>query len=174
MQRSLIPLVLLLLCVGCQIAPPPPPVVTPAPAPAPPTLSWNEKLEQQAPTLPGAQVTFTDGRLTIAYPEESLFSIGSVLPLAGGVEALDPLAALLRTYPQALWDARVLAATSHGADYDLALAQKRQELLQRYLGNAGIAEAQVIWQADRGDGIPLELILRPPQPLPASSSGVKE
>lgn len=173
MQRSLIPLVLLLLCVGCQIAPPPPPVVTPAPAPVPP-LSWNERLEQQAPTLPGAQVTFTDGRLTIAYPEESLFSIGSVLPLAGGAEALDPLAALLLTYPQATWDGTVRAATKDGADYDLALAQKRQELLQRYLDNAGVAGARINWQTSGSAGIPLELTLQPLQPLPASSSGVKE
>ena len=167
--RSFIPLCLLLFCTGCQIATPPPPVLTPAPEP-----SWSEKLLQQASVLPIARVTITAGRLTIGYPQESLFATGAVLPLAGGTEALDPLAALLRSYPQALWDARVMAATSHGADYDLALAQKRQELLQRYLHNAGVAAACVIWQADSGDGIPLELILRPPQPLPESSSGVKE
>ena len=169
MQRSLIPLFLLLFCVGCQIAPPPAPVLPPAPEP-----SWNEKLLQQAFVLPIARVTITAGRLTIAYPQESLFATGAVLPLSGGAEALDPLAALLRTYPQGIWDARVLAATSHGADYDLALAQKRQELLQRYLRNAGVPAAQIIWQVESGDGIPLELILRPPQPLPESSSGVKE
>lgn len=170
MQRSFIPLFLLLFCVGCQIAAPPPPVLPPTPAPEP---SWSEKLLQQASVLPIARVTITAGRLTIAYPQESLFATGAVLPLAGGAEALDPLATLLRSYPQAIWDARVLAATSHGADYDLALAQKRQELLQSYLRNAGVA-AQVIWQAESGDGIPLELILRPPQLLPESSSGVKE
>ncbi|MBE0503254.1 MAG: hypothetical protein IBX46_03910 [Desulfuromonadales bacterium] len=169
MQRSLTPLFLLLFCVGCQIAAPPPAVLPPAPEP-----SWSEKLLQQASVLPIARVTITAGRLTIAYPQESLFATGAVLPLAGGAEALDPLAALLRNYPQAIWDARVLAATNHGADYDLALAQKRQELLQSYLRNAGVAAAQVIWLAESGDGIPVELILRPPQPLPESSSGVKE
>jgi outer membrane protein OmpA-like peptidoglycan-associated protein len=169
MQRSLIPLFLLLFCVGCQIVAPPSLVKTPAPE-----SSWNEKLRQQAATLPIARVTISAESLTIAYPQESLFATGAVLPLAGGAEALDPLAALLRSYPEASWDARVRAATGNGADYDLTLAQKRQELLQRYLRNAGVAAARVIWQADSGDGIPLELILRPPQPLPESSSGVKE
>lgn len=173
MKRSFIPL-FLLLCVGCQTAappppPPPPPLVTPAPV-----LSWSEKLQQEAKTLPAAQVTAASGSLTIAYPQESLFSTGSVLPLAGGAEALDPLAALLRAYPQATWDARVRAATANGADSDLALAQKRRELLQRYLRHAGVADERIIWQASSGDGIPLELTLRPPQPLPGSSSGVKE
>jgi outer membrane protein OmpA-like peptidoglycan-associated protein len=142
-------------------------------APAP-ILTWSERLQQEAPTLPRAQVSTAAGSLIITYPQESLFAVGSVLPLAGGAEALDPLAALLRAYPQASWDGQVRAATSNGADYDLALAQKRRELLQRYLRHAGVADERIIWQASSGDGIPLELTLRPPQPLPESSSGVKE
>lgn len=171
MKRSFIPLFLLLLCGGCQTAapPPPPPVVAPAPL-----LTWVDTLSQQAATLPAAQVSTATGSLTIAYPQESLFPTGSVLPLAGGAEALDPLATLLRAYPQATWDARVRAATRNGADYDLTLAQKRRELLQRYLHQAGVADDRVIWQASSGDGIPLELTLRPLQPLPESSAGVKE
>ena len=166
MKWSFIPLVLLLLCGGCQTASPPPP--------QPPTLSWNERLQQQAPTLPGAQVTTTAGSLTIAYPQDSLFAPGAVLPFAGGAEALDPLAALLRAYPEAIWDGKVRAVTANGAEYDLALAQKRSELLQRYLSQGGVASDRVIWQASGGDGIPLELTLRPLQPLAGSSSGVKE
>jgi len=168
MKRSLIPLLLLLLCGGCQTLspPPPPPVEKP--------LSWVEKLQQQAAALPAAQVTAADGSLSIVYPQESLFSTGAVLPLAGGAEALDPLSALLRAYPQALWDGKVRAATPHGAEYDLALAQKRSELLQRYLRQGGVADDRISWQASSGDGIPLELTLRPLQPLVESSSGVKE
>ena len=169
MKRSFIPLFLLLLCGGCQTAAPPPPVVAPAPV-----LSWSERLQKQATTLPAAQISTATGSLTIAYPQESLFSVGAVLPLAGGAEALDPLAALLRVYPQASWDARVRAATSNGAEYDLTLAQKRQQLLQRYLHHAGVANDRITWQASSGDGIPLELTLRPLQPLAESSSGVKE
>jgi outer membrane protein OmpA-like peptidoglycan-associated protein len=142
-------------------------------APAP-VLSWSEKLQQEATTLPAAQVSTATGSLIITYPQESLFATGAVLPLAGGAEALDPLAALLRAYPQASWDARVRAVTSNGADYDLTLAQKRSELLQRYLRHAGVADNRVSWQASSGDGIPLELTLRPLQPLPESSAGVKE
>ena len=171
MKRSFIPL-FLLLCVGCQTAsppPPPPPVAVPAPV-----LTWSEKLQQEATTLPAAQVSTATGSLIITYPQESLFSVGSVLPLAGGAEALDPLAALLRAYPQASWDARVRAATANGAAYDLTLAQKRSELLQRYLRHAGVADDRITWQASSGDGIPLELTLRPLQPLAESSSGVKE
>jgi outer membrane protein OmpA-like peptidoglycan-associated protein len=145
-------------------------VVAPQPA-----LNWSERLQQEATTLPAAQVSATVGSLIIAYPQESLFAVGAVLPLAGGAEILDPLAALLRSYPQATWDAQVRAATAHGADYDLALAQRRSTLLQRYLHNSGVAAERVTWQASSGEGIPLELTLRPPlQPLPESSSGVKE
>lgn len=172
MKRSFIPLFLLLLCGGCQTAappPPPPPLAVPAPV-----LTWSERLQQQATTLPGAQIVTATGSLTITYPQESLFASGAVLPLAGGAEALDPLAALLRAHPQASWDARVRAATTTGADYDLALAQKRRDLLQRYLRHAGVADERISWQASSGEGIPLELTLRPLQPLPESSSGVKE
>lgn len=173
MKRSFIPLILLLFCVGCQTVPPP---ASPSQPVVPPVslTTWVDTLQQQAATLPAAQVTPAAGSLTIAYPQESLFSIGSVLPLAGGAEALDPLAALLRSYPEAIWDGTVRAATNNGADYDLSLAQKRRDLLQRYLHHAGVAADRIIWQASSGDGIPLELSLRPPQSLPASSPGVKE
>lgn len=174
MKRSFIPLFLLLLCVGCQTVSPPPPPPPPVAAPPAPLLTRVDILSQQAATLPAAQVTATAGSLTIAYPQESLFSTGSVLPLAGGAEALDPLAALLVAYPEAIWDAKVRAATTNGADYDLTLAQKRRDLLQRYLRHAGVANDRVIWQASSGDGIPLELTLRPLQPLAGSSPGVKE
>ena len=88
MKRSVIPLLLLLLAVGCQmVSPPPPPepVVLPAPV-----QTWVERLQTEAVTLPAAQVTIAPGSVTIAYPQESLFSTGSVLPLVGGAEASTP------------------------------------------------------------------------------------
>lgn len=94
--------------------------------------------------------------------------------MVGGAEVLDPLAALLRAHPQASWEAQVRASSNNGAEYDLALAQKRGELLQHYLRNAGVAAERIVWQASSGDGIPLELTLRPLQSLPEISSGVKE
>lgn len=169
MKRSLIPLLLLLLGAGCQTTPAPPP---PPPVLAP-VLTWSERLQKEVVTLPSAQVIITAGSVTIAYPQGSLFAPGAVLPLAGGAEVLDPLATLLRAYPEAIWDAKVRAATTNGADYDLSLAQGRRDLLQRYLHNSGVAETQVLWQASSGDGIPLEMTLRPPQPAAVSSSGAK-
>lgn len=170
MKSSFIFLLLLLLAAGCQMASPPPP---PPAAPAP-LLTWVEQLQIQAKTLPTAQVSSAPGTITIDYPQESLFSLGAVLPLVGGAEALDPLATLLSAYPEAIWDAQVEAATSNGVDYDLALAQKRSELLKRYLRNRGVANGRVIWQEKSGAGSPLTLTLRPLQPLTGSSSGVKE
>ena len=172
MKKLFISLLFLLLGAGCQTASPPPPPKPPVVAP--PVLTWVDTLPQRAATLPAAQLTTAAGSVTITYPQESLFAPGSVLPLAGGAEALDPLVALLRAYPEAVWDATVRAATPNGAEYDLSLAQKRSELLQRYLRQGGVVSGQVFWQAKSGDGIPLELTLRPPQPLPGSSSRVKE
>ena len=173
MKKLFISLLFLLLGAGCQTASPPPPPKPPVAAA--PVLTWVDTLPQRAATLPAAQVTTAAGSVvTITYPQESLFAPGSVLPLAGGAEALDPLVALLRAYPEAVWDATVRAATPNGAEYDLSLAQKRSELLQRYLRQGGVVSGQVFWQAKSGDGIPLELTLRPPQPLPGSSSRVKE
>lgn len=167
MKKILLPVLLLLILNGCQSAPSPT-VTRPAPPPKP-------SLQELASALPVAQVVSTaEGILRITYPQESLFSSGAVLPFAGGAEALDPLAALLRDYPQITWAANVRAATAHGADYDLALARKRSELLQRYLRNSGVAAGQVTWKESRGEGIPLELTqLLPVQPPPASSSGAK-
>jgi outer membrane protein OmpA-like peptidoglycan-associated protein len=173
MKKTALALVLLLFTAGCQILSPPPPPVQAIVAP-PPQKSWVEQLQAAAVTLPAALVTTAPGSVTIAYPQERLFARESVLPLPGGAEALDPLATLLKTYPDAIWRGDVRAATENGPDYDLALAQKRSELLQRYLLQAGVAASRVNWQATGSDGIPLELTLQPLQPGPASSSGVKE
>lgn len=167
MKKILLPALLLLILSGCQTASTPTGSQT-APPPKP-------SLQQLASALPVAQVVTTAaGVLSITYPQESLFSSGAVLPYAGGVEALDPLAALLRDYPQINWEANVRAATANGADYDLALARKRSELLQRYLRNSGVGAEQVVWKESSGEGIPLELTQRLPVQLPpVSSSGAK-
>lgn len=169
MKRLLIPLLLLPFSFGCQTTSPP---LSP-PEPETPLQRFG-RVQQQAGTLPGATVTSTSGSLIISYPQESLFSAGSVLPLAGGAEALDPLADLLDALPEGIWEATVQAATSNGADYDSTLARRRSELLQRYLHNRGIPGERVTWQTKGGDGPPLELTLRPLQPADKSSPTVKE
>lgn len=168
MKKILLPVLLLLVLNGCQSA-----SFSTGSRTAPPP---KPSLQELAGALPVAQVVSTaEGILKISYPQESLFSSGAVLPFAGGAEALDPLAALLRDYPQITWEANVRAATAHDADYDLALARKRSELLQRYLRNSGVAAGQVTWKESSEEGIPLELIQRLPVQLPpaASSSGAK-
>lgn len=180
LKRSILALFALALVAGCQTAAPPKkvePVAPPAPAPvavAQPTLpAWVGALQERAAALPAAQTTSAEGTLSIAYPQERLFSTGSALPLAGGAEALDPLANLLIAFPDASWDAMVQAATTQGADYDRALAQKRGELLDRYLRNRGLPAGRVHWQSTAGSGAPLELHLRPVQLTGGNSAGAK-
>lgn len=174
MKRLLVLLLTLTLNAGCQTVPLSPrlePVAAPVAAPLPAVV---ETLQQLAARLPGAELSTPDGNLLIAYPQASLFAPGAVLPMPGGPEVLDPLANYLKADPAARWDAKVMAATSNGSDYDLALAQKRSELLQRYLRNRGVVEGQILWGAQSGEGIPLTLKRRPVQSAGGSSSGVKE
>lgn len=126
-----------------------------APAPPPPEMPGAALLRQLA-TLPGGDV-LAEPVVGVRYAGERLFSSGAALPLAGGVEVLDPLCELLLAQPQLRWTGTVRAKTEFGRDYDTALAAKRLELLQRYLRNRGVAEGQISWQALAGEGPPLEL-----------------
>jgi len=130
---------------------------------AAPASSFSvDELAVRAQSLPGVQVE-RNGGLQIHYPGETLFSAGSILPLARGEELLEPLAGFLKSAEEQPWQLRVHAATALGEAYDQRLADKRLELLQRYLQRRGVAVDGFDWQSSAGRDAPL--IVR----LPAES-----
>lgn len=135
-------------CVPKLSGPPAPPAPTPAERLA--------ALEQRLAALPGAVVSAQD-QLTISYPGEVLFFKGAVLPLPGGEEMLAPLATLIRDYPEYDWTGVVQAETGVSAEYDLALATKRGELLGRYFQARGVTAGVPTLRAVGGAGAPLTL-----------------
>ena len=154
MRNGLIGLLLLLLwgCAGGS-APPAPVVETEAPTPS------AAELRASAAPLPGVEIAAGDG-LVLRYPGERLFSVGAALPLAGGVEMLDPLADWLAASGRARWRGTVRAATDVSPEYDRQLAQARAELLGRYFANRGIDGEKLELTAEGGAGAPFELELR--------------
>lgn len=158
MNRTLIGLWLLLL-TGCAggfgtLAPAPEPeVVAEVPPPSP------AELRASAGRLPGVEIAAGEP-LTLRYPGQVLFSEGAALPLAGGVEMLDPLAAWLAAAGQSRWRGTVRAVTGVSPEYDRQLAEKRAELLGRYFANRGIPAERLKLQAEGGAGAPFELELR--------------
>jgi len=149
----------LLLLTACQVASPPPEAVVVSPPPAE-EKAWLAPLKARAQSLPVAQVTLRDTEILIVYPDETLFSKGSVLPLAGGAEALDPLMDLLVEVGKVGdCDMTVRATTADGAEYDARLAAKRAELLLRYLNNRGMS-GTCEWTTQAGDGAPLEVVIK--------------
>lgn len=155
MRNGLIGLLLLLLLWGCVgVTPPPAPVVeveasTPSAA----------ELRASAVPLPGVEIDPGE-RLLLRYPGERLFSAGAALPLAGGVEMLEPLADWLAASGRARWRGTVRAATDVSPEYDRQLAQARVELLGRYFANRGISGDKLELTAEGGTGAPFELELR--------------
>jgi outer membrane protein OmpA-like peptidoglycan-associated protein len=131
---------------------------------AAPASSFSvDELALRAQTLPGAQVG-KNGGLQIHYPGETLFAAGSILPLARGEELLEPLADFLKSSEDRPWQVRVHAATALGEAYDQRLADKRLELLQRYLQRRGVAVDGFDWQSSAGREAPL--IVRLPAATP--------
>lgn len=162
-QRSILGLGVLLMS-ACSLTAPPPPAAEESPA---------TRMRTQLDKLPGA-VVLAEPVVGMAYPGERLFSSGAALPLAGGVEVLDPLCDLLLEQAQLRWQGTVRAKTAYGREYDSELASKRLELLQRYLRNRGVSEEQVKWRALGEDGPPLELqIPALNQAVPPSSEAPK-
>ncbi|HAD04214.1 MAG TPA: hypothetical protein DCF93_06135 [Desulfuromonas sp.] len=147
-------------------------VLQPAVPPTPPGPTAAERqaaLERGLAALPGAMVDDQD-KLSISYPGEVLYYKGAVLPLPGGEEMLAPLAKLVQNFSEFVWTGVVQAATGVSAEYDLALAKKRGELLGRYFLARGVAAGMVQLTAAGGAGAPLTLSAQLPAPVPASAA----
>ncbi|WP_221250227.1 OmpA family protein [Desulfuromonas versatilis] len=116
-------------------------------------------LRAQLAALPGGEAGQA-GPPGIRFPGESLFPHLSALPRADEAEGLGALAALLRAHQGTSWQAVVRAATGVSAEYDLVLAQKRAELLERYFRKQGVDAQRLAISAEAGEGAPLEIVLR--------------
>ncbi|ALC18257.1 hypothetical protein DSOUD_3543 [Desulfuromonas soudanensis] len=144
----------------------------PAGPPAPVPLDVAA-ISAAAAALPGVRIDSVDP-LSLSYPGEILFARGAVLPLPGGPALLDPLAALIAAEPRSRWRGTVRSAGGESPPYDLALAEKRRELLERYLQGRGVQTGLVTLVAVAEEGPPLELTLLGDQGMNAAiSSGVK-
>lgn len=147
------------LLSACIAAPEPRRLANPAP----------DQLRARLALLPGAEVS-GEGVIVVRYPGESLFASGAVLPLPGGAAVLDPLADLLRSFPQLRWQGTVRAGTAGHGEYDLALAEKRTELLNRYFARRGVALEQLTLRPEASSGPSLELAPEVAQPASSASS----
>lgn len=121
-----------LLLAGCAAAPGGVPGTKPAAEVA--AVSLRSRVAQ----LPGAELVAGEP-LRLRYGQ--LFANGAALPLAGGVEQLQPLADFLQQAPGTRWQLRV------GGDGELSLAQARLKLLQGYFQRRGLNTDRLQWQA---------------------------
>ncbi|GEM_PF-5924772 len=109
----------------------------------------------QMADLPCAE-TNASGSLIIRYPSENLYRSGAVLPKQEGLACLEELASWLKSVPQDHWQVTVAGEEGQGFD-PLALAAKRQELLQRFFARKGLEQKDWQWQTMIGQGEQLEL-----------------
>lgn len=121
-------------------------------------------LQRQLQALPGAEIIAGPEELAFRYPQQRMFGPGAVLPLPGGSALLDPLADFLKKHPQSSWRVDLPVQSGYGSDYDLALAEKRGELLASYLLSEGVELQRLSFQPRVGPGEPLTFVLLPPQP----------
>lgn len=113
----------------------------------PPPLS---SLRSQAQQLPGVELAAGEP-LRLQFPH--LFAAGAALPLAGGVEQLQPLGDFLQQASGSRWQVRLRGDGEQG----LALAAARAKLLQRYFERRGLAGERFQWLTEAGSGAALEL-----------------
>jgi hypothetical protein len=104
----------------------------------------------QVAKLPCAEVNSTES-ITISYPTEAIYRNGAVLPKEEGLACLEVLSDWLKSVPQSRWQVTVSGEDGHGFD-PLALAGKRQELLQRFFARQGLELKDWQWQTALGAG----------------------
>lgn len=139
---SLVTLGVLCGCAAQQTAP------SSSSAPVTPAMSVKTS------DLPCASIS-TEESLQVSYTKESLYRNGAVLPKQEGLACLDILAEWLKSQPTR-WDITVSGEEGYGVD-PLALAGKRQELLQRLFERKGIETKNWQWQTVNQQGIQLQL-----------------
>lgn len=111
----------------------------------------------EVPVLPCAEVVRTDA-VTIRYEGEKIYHGGSVLPSDEGLVCLEALADWLKGAPQSRWQVTSAGEADLGFDPQ-ALADKRQELLQRFFARRGLQEQTMEWLTLAGQGPQLQLRL---------------
>ena len=116
-----------------------------------------------APALPCAEVKkrFVTDAVTVLYTSQNIYRNGAALPKLEGMTCLEVLVDWLKSVPQVAWQITVGGVNSSSIDPQ-ALANKRQELLQRYFYRQGIDTSSWSWQAVawRVNGKEVELQLK--------------
>ena len=109
----------------------------------------------QIAELPCAEIDSSDS-VTIRYPAESLYRNGAALPKEEGLACLEVLSDWLKSVSQSRWQVTVSGEADHGFE-PLALAAKRQELLQRFFARKGLELKDWQWQtvAEQDDQLQL-------------------
>ncbi|WP_020678196.1 hypothetical protein [Geopsychrobacter electrodiphilus] len=107
--------------------------------------------------LPGVLVSGTDP-LTVRFPVGTLFATGSVLPMPGGPDMLDPMIRLMKDSHRT-WQLTLRAKTGEGKAYDQSLADARLIVMQTYLKSSGVNSSNITFNAVAGEGAPLEMQL---------------
>ncbi len=110
----------------------------------------------QVADLPCAEIDSTDS-VTIRYPTETIYRNGAALPKEEGLACLEVLSDWLKSVSQSRWQVTVSGEAGHGFD-PLALAAKRQELLQRFFARKGLELKDWQWQTAVGQGEQLQLL----------------
>lgn len=124
------------------------------------TTTKSPPVEKKAPpqlaNLACAEVNSAEP-LTILYQKESIYHSGAVLPDQEGLACLEALAAWLKSTPQKRWQITVAGEDGYGFD-PLALAGKRQELLQRFFARKGVEQKNWGWLTVADQSTQLQLL----------------
>jgi len=131
-------------------------------APSKPAVSMAKAPAISAGELPCAE-TGEAGSLQVRYPTESLYRSGAVFPKQEGLDCLDVLVDYLKGAPKVHWELTLSGEEGYGFD-PLALAGKRQELLQRYFQRKGLVIKDWQWQTVNEPGLQLQLAEATGQP----------
>lgn len=132
--------VLLIVCLaGLLHACAPTQQQTAGPGDVPPPLAPSITITDLpcAETSPGDQIN-------IVYATESLYRKGAVLPKVEGLACLEVLSDWLKTAPRTKWQVAVGGEAGYGFE-PLAIAGKREELLQRFFTRKGVETSGWSW-----------------------------